>query len=96
MAEPVVWHLHFELPGTGLVGDAHQDLPLLDRPQQEPVANLTGDDHAVDRALDLEILPAGLPKLKLLFEALDFSLELRRPARKPDLLIRRDLLIFQE
>ena len=96
VAQPVVRHVHLQLPGAGLVGDAHQRLALLHRAKREPVANLPGDDHAVDRTADLEVVLLRLVELPLLLEALDLPLQLGRPAGEPGLLVGRDLLVFQK
>jgi hypothetical protein len=81
---------------SSLVGDAHQHLPLLHRPEEQPVADLPGDHHAVERAGNVEIAPPRLPQQPLGLEALDLPLELGRPARQPHLLVGRDLLVLEQ
>ena len=96
VADAVVGHVHLELPRAGLVGNAHQHLPLLDRAEDEPVANLPGDDHAVDRAPYQQILLLHLVELPLLLEALDLPLQLGGPARHANLFVGRDFMVFEE
>ena len=96
VAQPVVRHVHFQLPGASLVGNTHQRLALLHRAEREPVANLPGDDHAIDRTADLEVVLLRVVELPLLLEALDLPLQLGRPAGEAGLLVGRDLLVFQK
>jgi len=67
-------------PGARLVGHAHEHLPLLHRPQQEPIPHLPRGDHAVDE-LDFEILLLLRIQLELLGEAFDLPLKFARPGR---------------
>ena len=65
VTHPILFHVNFQLPGTGWIGQFHEDVAPADGASQQQVLNVPGGDQAVDGTGDREGIDLSLEYFSL-------------------------------